>query len=458
MGGVRGSLAVVGAGPAGLAAAWRLSAGGPVRLYEARSRPGGRLRTEEVAGTRADAVVQLLSDGYAETRRLLDAMGLADRLMEVPGRDALWRGGRAHVLRYGSVLSMAASGALPAGLKLRLGLRYVPFLERHGEALDLNDPGRAPEALAGESIAAWGRRELGDDFVELMAYPLLASYYGVTPEETSAAFFHALARVGQRVSVLGMRGGAGALAEAMAGALTARGVELRLGGAVDGIEAGPEGVTVHAGEPGSHDGVVVATPAPVAARLLDSPALGAVATRSTATLVLAVDRSVETGWFGLSIPRTEAPGDVLATVCVQSEKATDLGGTGDALVLVPAPAVAEDWARSEAGAVVAEAIPALERVLPGVGARVREARLIRLEDTVFVPAPGAGPPGVDRASAAGSGAAPGPGPSPGAGSSPVDADGSHRIAVAGDHRVAPTVEGAIRSGLAAAAALSRGGA
>ena len=160
-----------------MAAAWELAAGGAsVEVYEARPVAGGRMRTEGVGGVKADAVIQLLSDGYTVTRALLDDLGLSERLVAVPGRDAVWRGGRAHALRYGSVGSMVASGAIPAGLKMRLGLRYLPFLERHRDVLDLNDPGRAAEAgLDGESIADWGRRELGEAFVELMAYPLLAA-------------------------------------------------------------------------------------------------------------------------------------------------------------------------------------------------------------------------------------------------------------------------------------------
>ena len=183
--GGRGGVAVVGAGPAGLAAAWRLSSGGRrVTLYEARPEPGGRLRTEEFGETAADAAVQLLSDGYDRLLAMARDLGAADLLVRVPGRDALWRGGRAHALHYGSVTGMAASGALPMSLKLRMGLRYLPFLERHAGVLDLNDPARATAAgLDEESIADWGRREVGDDFVELLVYPLLAAYYGITPEE-----------------------------------------------------------------------------------------------------------------------------------------------------------------------------------------------------------------------------------------------------------------------------------
>ena len=86
-------IAVIGSGPAGLAAAWSLGESGrKVRVYEARDRPGGRLRTVTVAGVRADVAVQLLSDGYARTRLVVERLGLADRLVEVPGRDAVWRG------------------------------------------------------------------------------------------------------------------------------------------------------------------------------------------------------------------------------------------------------------------------------------------------------------------------------------------------------------------------------
>lgn len=435
----RGSVAVIGAGPAGLAAAWQLASGGrAVRVYEARDRVGGRLRTEEVSGSTADAVVQLLSADATRTRELLMGMGLSDRLVEVPGRDAIWRGGRAHGLRYGSAASMAASGALPTGLKLRLGIRYLPFLERHAAALDLSAPVRAAEAgLDGESIGSWGRRELGEDFVELMAYPLLASYYGVTPEETSAALFHALARAGLHVSILGVRGGVGPLAAAMARALTARGVEVRPGASVDGLEASASGVRVRVADGvEDHAAAVVAVPAPAAARLVPEAGwLADVRTRSTATLVLAVDGALDTGWFGLTIPRRTPPGDVLAAVCVQSAKRTGIGADDgvESLVVIPAPAVGAEWAMATPAAALAAALPRLELVLPGIGDRVRGSRLVRLVDEVFVPAPGH----FDRLRSLDP--------------TPIRS----RIALAGDYLVAPTVEGAVRSGLAAGRRLSR---
>lgn len=430
-------IGVVGAGPSGLAAAWRLqSAGHAVTIYEARSEPGGRLRTEELAGTAADAGVQLLSAGYGRTRALAEDLGSGDLLVRVPGRDALWRGGRAHRVRYGSVTGMAASGALPTGLKLRMGLKYVPFLERHAAALDLNEPARTADAgLDRESVADWGHRELGTDFVELLAYPLLASYYGVTPEETSAGFFHSLARAGMGVDVLGVRGGVAVLAESLAAGLRARGVDVLPDRGVEAVSPDASGVRVQGPAlDAEHDAVVIAVTAAEAKGLLPGAALPAVRTRSTATLVLAMTGSYRTGWFGLSIPRSELRGSPLAAVCVQEEKETGVTHPDrGALVLVPTPERAEAWAASEPRAVLEEAMPALERVLPGAGQRVAEARLIRFSPGGFVPYPGYfGELARFDASSL-----------------------PPRVALAGDYLVAPTVEGGVRSGLAAAERIIR---
>jgi protoporphyrinogen/coproporphyrinogen III oxidase len=401
-------------------------------VYEGRE-VGGRLRTERVGGSGADVVVQLLSEAYTEVVELAGSVGAGSLLVPVPGRDALWRGGRAHALRYGSVASMASSGALPGRLKLRLGMKYLPFLERHAEVLDLNDPSRAAAAgLDGESIAAWGRRELGDDFVELMAYPLLAAYYGITPEETGAGVFHALARAGTRVRLLGIRGGVGALGDAVAGWLRDRGTAIREGSRVEAVEASSSGVRLRlAGGDVEHDGVVLAVPAREAARLLPSAEwLSTIRSRSTATLVLATDRPVRPGWFGLSIPRGESAGGEVAAVCVQEEKETAVNGDGSfgALVVVPTPDAGERWSGAEPGGVLEAALPMVETVLPGIGARIVEARLVRLPEATFVPAPGH----FDQVRRLESIPLP-----PG-------------VALAGDYLVAPTVEGAVRSGVRAA--------
>lgn len=426
-----GGIGVVGAGPSGLAAAWWLASRGvAVTMYESRA-VGGGLRTESLGGTSADAVVQLVSDGYTRLREVAEGVGAGHLLVPAPGRDAVWRRGRAHGVRYGSILSMAASGSLPGLLKVRLGTKYVGFLERHADVLDLNDPSRASRAgLDTESIAEWGVREMGRDFVELLCYPLLTSYYGVTPEETGAGVFHALARAGLRVQLLGIRGGASALARAVADWLGPRGVEVRAGRRVESLDADGQGVRLRVGgDEARHDGVVVAVPAREAARLLPATEwLGSVRSRSTATLILGLDRPLGTGWFGLSIPRGELPGDEVAAVCVQEEKGTGVAAGRGALTVVPTPHAGETWAVSDPGHALEATLRALDVVLPAARSGITEARLVRLPESTFVPGPGhfgrvppSGPAGLPA-----------------------------RVALAGDYLVAPTVEGAVRSGLRAA--------
>ena len=105
-------------------------AGASVTLFESSDHLGGRAFTDELDGFRVDTGAQLVGSMYSRFRKLMAEIGLD--LVRVPGRDALWRDGRAHEVVYGSVASMATSGGLPFFTKMKLGASYVPFLTRHG--------------------------------------------------------------------------------------------------------------------------------------------------------------------------------------------------------------------------------------------------------------------------------------------------------------------------------------
>jgi len=428
----------VGTGPAGLSAAWRLTESGRrVVLYDRRSVPGGLMRSDVVDGAVVDVGAQMFASTYRSSMRLAGAVGLGSLLVRSPGRDALWRAGRAHTISYGSAASMATSTALPALLKLRLVSKYLPFLARRCRSLDANDPaGTGGAALDDESISDWGSRELGRDFVELMAYPFLSAYHGGVPERTSAAFYHALARVGMDVELYGMMGGTGRLAFGVVDALEARGGEFVGGRAVRAVEFDARGVMVRleGGEEAEHDAVVVATPAAEARSLVATvPELGAWLDRVEAapfvSVAVVTDRPVRTKWFGLAVPRIESPGDRLVAACVEATKAPGIVPEGSGLIVAfPSPAKVAGLLEGPPERTPPEVLPALDRLLGSVSGMAKVVKVYRHVEghTQFYPGyirhllrfreewlPG-------------------------------------RVALAGDYLVAPTIEGAVISGERAA--------
>ncbi|MEX2281981.1 MAG: NAD(P)/FAD-dependent oxidoreductase [Gemmatimonadota bacterium] len=429
------TVAVIGAGAAGLSAAWRLLAAGcTVTLYERRSEAGGRLRTDELEGVRFDAGVQLFGSNYTSWFELARAAGAGDQVVRSPGRDAVWRRGRANPLTYGSVASMITSNALPTTLKLKLAGKYLPFLTRHAMRLDLHELVKTGGVeLDTESIAAWGERELGHDFVDLLAYPLLGAYYGSAPEETSAAVYHALARVGLDVAVYAARDGMGRLAAAVAAGVRERGAILRYDTRIERLNWSGYGITLEAGRGAERfDAVIIAVPAVEAQRLLAesavAPWLTGVRATPTCTLALVLKESVPVDYFGLSIPRGDERGPVVA-ICMQERKVRGLVPPGkSALVVIPAPEQATVLSALEPPALLERCLPMVERVIPGVRSLVVRARMTAFPEGYTIFYPGyvkhlrSFKPEVVPA----------------------------RCALAGDYLVAPTVEGAVRSGAAAA--------
>lgn len=436
-------VAVVGAGPAGCAAAWRLHrAGVPVVLLEAEEWVGGRTRTDRLDGYAVDAGAQLFGSMFSRFLALVRDLGLEGDLLRSPGRDALWRDGRAHEVVYGSVTSMVASGGLPWRTKMRLGTTYVPFLQRHTDALDLHRPELAAAAgLDRESIAAWGERMMDRDFTEHLVYPQLSAYYGALPEETSAGLYHVLAHYGLDVSVHALRGGAASLCETVAERLRSAGAEVRTGTAVDRIEPGSGGARLAVGgaEEG-YAGVVLATPASVAAELLRGAPdrvgtwLRAVRYRPAVTLGLLLDRPLGVRYFGLSFARAAARSVVAA--CVEENKAPGLVPEGKGLVAVFArPDVAPRMLELEPREILDAMLPDLRMAFPGIDERIVRARVYRWRTGNPVFEPGA----LRRLGEFRRGV--------------VEEEG--RVALAGDYLYVSSVEGAVTAGQEAADRLLR---
>jgi oxygen-dependent protoporphyrinogen oxidase len=237
------------------------------------------------------------------------------------------------------------------------------------------------------------------------------------------------------VRLYGVRGGTGALAAVIARGFERMGGEIRLSSRVESVDVHDDGVELRT-QDGAHrfDAVVLAVPAAEALRLTAfGPELrewlAGVRVSPALTMAMLLDRPVRTGWFGLSVPRIEKPGSSLVVVCEESNKNASLVPAGRALLVAfPAPSATERMLASDPRSVADELMAAVDTIMPGTSASVTAAKLFRQPEgyTQF------GPGSVRHLLRF------------------EEAWLPPRLALAGDYRVAPTVEGAVVSGSRAA--------
>lgn len=424
-------VAVIGGGAAGLSAARHLSHHGlSVTVFEQGKTLGGRARSEILDGCVVDVGAQLFGSGFTQLFAFAEAMGAQSLIVRSPGRDAMWRKGVIHPITYGSVASMITSRALPASLKLRLAAHYVPFLLRHASDLEATDPLiGGGDALEGESVAQWGERELGSDFIDRLAYPLLGAYYGSAPEAISVVLYHALARAGMDVTVHAVLGGTGALFTKAGDTLARAGVQIELNREVKEVRATGDRVQV---DGVAYDGAVLALPPRVVQEIYQPDRVTAEWLRGvrytpSAVLALVLRDRIRGDYFGLSVPRREVVSDLVA-ICMQHQKARGLVPDDRSLLICLGAPDANESLVAQPEAAVERMITAADRVLPGIRSRIERAKLYRHEDgyPLFYP-------GYLRHLR----------------EYPLAAQ-THHVMLAGDYLVSPTVEGAIRSGERAA--------
>jgi protoporphyrinogen/coproporphyrinogen III oxidase len=243
------SVVVVGAGLSGLTAAYRLQQGGAkVTVLESGTGPGGRVQTECHRGYIVDTGPDALTAGYASYLRLVDDLGLTDRVVDTSPVTGLVRQGRlididpANVARlpFTPALSLRGKLRLVAGfLRLRNAIKDVDSYDM-GRSADLDDP----EITAREFAV----RHFGVEVADYLIDPMMRLTTGSGAKEASSVnVFGALgAWSGALKNVLG---GLAAVTNELASAL-----DVRYGASVTQINETGDGVTVaYTDDSGEHD-------------------------------------------------------------------------------------------------------------------------------------------------------------------------------------------------------------
>lgn len=357
---------VVGGGISGLVAALDLArAGVTVTLAEAGPVLGGKIRTERHDGF----TIEHGPDSFLASRpaaiSLARELGLGEELMGT--RDPR----RVYIRHRGELVPM------PEGLGLVLPTRLMPFVRTRmfswPEKLRMARDLLAPRQLgAGDvSVGAYLRQRLGDPLVDRLAGPLVGGVYNTpvddvsldaivpqlrTAEREHRSLLLAGLAEGRRVRAalasrpptsrplglfVSLRGGMDRLADAIASAARDAGAELRTGAGVSALVRSGSRVDVRfgAGKAETYDAVVLATPAPAAARLLAtelpeaSSALEAIPHGTSVLVTLAYregDTAQELVGHGYLVPRTE--GGPISACTWTSEKWSHRAPDGRVLV------------------------------------------------------------------------------------------------------------------------------
>ncbi len=258
-------IAVLGAGPMGLAVAYQLALDGhrPV-VFEADDRVGGMTAAMDFGGLDIERYYHFHCTSDTAFFQMLDELGLADRMRWVATKMGYWYQG--HVQPWGTPSALLAFKGLSLVAKIRAGLHAFASVRR-------NDW----KPLDHLEATGWMRRGVGNEAYEVLWRRLFElKFYDYTDKLSAAWIWSRIRRIGRsRYNIwkekLGyLEGGSATLLQGMKAAIEARGGEIRLSTPVQKvvIEANRvRGVQLAAGVE-SFDKVISTVPLPYVSRLM----------------------------------------------------------------------------------------------------------------------------------------------------------------------------------------------
>lgn len=277
-------IVIVGAGLAGLVCAKELERLGVTDylLLEAEAEPGGRVRSHVTPeGFVLDRGFQVLLDSYPAVKRHLDVKGLEPRYFDsgavIQDQGETWT--VADPRRHPTKLPASAFGSVfPAGDKAKLAVLAAQVIASRDTGL-LNECASDRDYSTAHFL--W-LRGFSPKIIERFFRPFFGGVFLDEKLGTSAGLFRYYLKKFATGRALLPAKGIGEIGRQLAGKLSPG--KLRLGCRVARVERlgeGVDGVVTEAGERIACDQLLLATEGPATAQLLDRPAPGGAAHRTT---------------------------------------------------------------------------------------------------------------------------------------------------------------------------------
>jgi oxygen-dependent protoporphyrinogen oxidase len=261
----RPKVMVVGAGVAGLTAAFRLQQRGcDVTVLESEDRVGGKTASVQSDGFVVNTGATVLAGSYEALLELARDVGISERFFPVPTPViGVAKGGRVYTIRGGGLGGLVDFVRTPLlSVRSKFGLaRMASGLLRSRTRAGYEDHDARAE-LDTETVAQYCRRRLNAETCDHLLAPVLGGIFVVEGRDLSMAdLWFTLWKV-LRGGLLGYRGGVDVLARAVAARL-----DVRTNATVLAVSRSGDGAVVRwASEHGVHerqvDGVVISVPAP----------------------------------------------------------------------------------------------------------------------------------------------------------------------------------------------------
>lgn len=264
-------IVVVGAGIAGLTAAYRLKqAGASVTVYEARDYVGGRMTSLEWEGFTINPGAQFFTGADRYLLHMANDMGLADQIRQrAPGfLLAIYRDGRIYPVNFLSIGSYLTWRGVSLSGRLAM-LRLLPHILRFcGIEIYHMERGPAPDDI---SYAEFFRRSISPEMFDYWAYPTFETNCSYQEDDLSRKAFLSLMAGYLNAKTYYFADGIGALTAAFGRLLdvqtgvAVRQIEFEAGGVRLTLERAGKTENVRAGR------VVVAVPGTRALSLFADP-------------------------------------------------------------------------------------------------------------------------------------------------------------------------------------------